>query len=39
MQIVWCVVAAQGHVPVLMVEVDSSCTSLLSYKRDECILA
>lgn len=32
----WYVVAAQSHVPVLMVEVDSSCMSV-SYKVDECI--
>jgi len=34
-QFVWCVVAAKGHVPVVMVEVVSSCMSV-SCQVDEC---
>jgi len=33
-QVVWCVVAAKGHVPVLMVEVEGSCM-LLSCRVDK----
>jgi len=36
-QVVWCAVAAQTHVPVLMVEVDSSCMSM-SYTVDDSLL-